>query len=169
MTAYADTLPVGRFPDGAIVATQWILDIPGIQIDVADTQLPWDLSVPFQYGYAQCSVVGGVPDQNAPAFTTMVQCDFWVEAPSEDRIFRMQAQDMAKQVQLAAYDRKHSKRGVTPKPYEYNGTQIAYQSCHVQDVYCLQEPHDIVSPDNQMYAGCSMDMMFTWVPNIQVP
>lgn len=165
---YADQLPVGRFPYGAVVAAAWILSIPGIQVDIADTQLPWDLDVPFKYGYVQLTTVGGVPKEDVPFFQTMVQCDCWVEAPSNDRIFTMQAQDIAKQIQFAAYDRQGAKRGVTPQPYEYNGTQITYQTCHVDSVYCMQEPHNIVSPDNAMYAGCSMDLMFTWTPNISV-
>lgn len=167
MTAYANELPVGRYPDGALVAAQWILDIPGIQIDLADTQLPWDLDVPFKYGYAQVNVVGGVPDQNAPFFQTVVQCGCWVEAPSEDRIFRMQANDLAKQIQVAAYGTK-AKRGVTPMPYEYNGTKVTYQTAHVNSVYCMQEPHDIVSPDNAFYTGCAMDLMFTWTLNKEI-
>lgn len=167
-TSYANELPVGRYPDGAQVAAAWILSVPGIQIDSAGTQLPWDLDVPFTYGYAQLTVVGGVPNQNVPYFQTMVQCDCWVEAPSEDRIFRMQSQDLAKQVQLGGYDRKNTKRGVTPAPYVYNGQQIVYQTAHVESVYTLSEPHDILSPDNQFYAGASFDFMITWTTNIKV-
>lgn len=159
---------LGVYPDAEIVAAAWIMSIPGIEIDLADWRLPWDLNTPVINGYAQLTVVGGVPKQDVPYYETVMQIDCWVESPSEDRIFRMQASALAKQIQYATYDRKHVKRGVTPQPYLWNGQTITYANAHVSDVYCLQEPHRIVSPDNQLYEGYSFDAMFTWAANIVV-
>jgi hypothetical protein len=119
-------------------------------------------------GYVQLTVVGGVPLKDAPFFESIMQVDCWVEAPSEDRIFRMQASSIAKQIQFAALDRKNAKRGVTPQPYLWNGETITYAHAHVSSVVCMQEPHRMQSTDNPLYEGYSMDMMFTWAANIVV-
>lgn len=162
-------MPVlGVYPDAEIVAAAWIMSIPNIEIDLADWRLPWDLNTPVHNGYAQVTVIGGVPLKDSPYFESIIQVDCWVEAPSEDRIFRMQASALAKQLQYACLDRKNVKRGVLPQPYLWNGQTITYANAHVASVYCMQEPHRMQSTDNSLYEGYSMDMMFTWTANIDV-
>lgn len=153
---------IGTYPDAEVVAAAWIMSIPGLTLDLADYQLPWDLNVPVLNGYVQLTVIGGPANQNVPIFTSMLQVDCWVEAPSEDRVFRMQASAIAKQIQYATWDRKNCPRGVTPTPFLSSGTTVTYANAHVSSAYVMQEPHKIQSTDNPMYEGYSMDMMFTW-------
>lgn len=155
-------IPIGVYPDAELVICAWIMSIPDIQIGYADWRLPWDLNVPSYDGYAQVTVIGGVPDQNVPLFHTTVQVDTWAEAPSEDRVFRLRASHITKQIQYACWDRQNVGRGVTPVETLDNGNVIQYPGARVYSAYTLTEPHQIQSKDNPLYEGYSMDMAFTW-------
>lgn len=152
----------GLYPDAELVVCAWILGIPGIQVDAVDHELPWDLNVPVNNGYVQVTVIGGVPNMDVPIFSSMVQVGSWVNAPTEDRIFRLQASSLAKQIQLACYDRVGAQRAVSPAELGPEGFSSEYPNAHVFRAKTLTEPHRMVSKDNPMYEGYSMDMMFDW-------
>lgn len=159
---------IGVFPDAELVIASWIMSIPDIEIDWADNKLPWDLNVPDHYGYAQVTVIGGAPDQDAPMFHTVAQIDCWVLTPSDDRIYRLKASGLAKSIQYAAYDRINSKRGLTVQETLPDGEIITYPNAVMNSVYAMTEPHMLQSKDNPIYAGYSMDMTFNWTCGIQV-
>lgn len=160
---------IGMYPDAELVISAWVKSIPGIQIDSADDQLPWDLAVnPGVNGYVQVTVLNGAPDPNVPLFHTVAQIDCWTMAPSEDRIFRLRASSVAKQIQYAAYDRKNAERGLTLLEQFPDGNYISYPNAHMYTVECLSEPHKIQSRVNPIYEGYSMDMMFNWTAGITV-
>jgi hypothetical protein len=157
---------IGIYPDAELVICSWIMSIPGIQVDYADWRLPWDLPVAFHYGYAQVTVINGVPDKEVPLFHTIAQVDFWVGAPSEDRIFRVMSSGLAKSVQYACYDRVRAQRQVIVKETLPNGDIITFPNAHVYTAVTMTEPHYIQSRDNPFYEGYSMDMEFTWTSGI---
>lgn len=161
--------PVGQYPDAELVTSAWIASIPGIQIDAVDHELPWDLPVNVNLGYVQVTVIGGTPSSYAAFFRSMVQVDSWVSAPSEDRVYRLQASNIAKTIQLASIDRKAAERGVAISETLPEGGVVTYPNAHVYTAECLTEPHRMVSKDNPMYEGYSMDLMFTWAWNISTP
>lgn len=155
------------FPDAELVISAWMMSIPNFPV-YADYQLPWDINEPLDNGYIQVTVINGAPDQNVPLFHTVAQIDCWVNAPSEDRYYRLQASGMAKAVQYAAYDRKKAKRGLTLTTALSDGRVIEYPPAHMDTVVCLTEPHRIQSKDNYIFEGYSMDMTFTWTCGIPV-
>lgn len=157
---------VGKFPDAELVVCNWIQDIPGIEVDGVDHQLPWDVPSPIYNGYVQVTVMSGVPNQYAGVFHTICQVDSWVSAPSEDRVYRLQASALAKEIQYAAYDRKNAKRAVFPQEEGPESYQVNYPMAHMSSVVCMTEPHVIISKENPVYEGYSMDMTFSWTTNI---
>lgn len=161
-------LTIGQYPDAELVICAWIMSIPEFSIGYADWRLPWDLDVPSFEGYAQVTVLNGAPDANVPLFHTAVQVDTWVEAPSEDRLYRLQASNLAKGIQYACYDRVNAERGVTPQEILPNGNVVKYPPAHIYTVSTLTDPHQIQSKDNPLYEGYSMDMVFTWTSGITV-
>lgn len=158
---------VGNFPDGEVVICAWIRSIPNLSADIVDVQMPWDLNVGNFNGYVQVTVTGGAPDVNLSLFHTVAQVDCWVEAPSEDRYFRMKASDLVKQIQYNAYDRIGAERAVQPVEPLGDGSQVTYRTAHVYTVQTLSEPHRMVSTDNGMYEGYSVDLNVTWTTGIQ--
>lgn len=157
---------LGVYPDAELVICSWIMSIPGIQIDYADWHLPWDLPVAFNNGYAQVTVINGPPEAEVPLFHTVAQVDFWVGAPSEDRVYRAMASGLAKSVQYACYDRVKAQRKVTVQENMPDGTVIRYPNAHVYTAVTLDDPHYIKSRENPFYEGYSMDMRFTWTSGI---
>lgn len=162
-------MPVAMYPDAELVICAWIRSIPGIALDHADWMFPWDLNLPPGWnGYAQVTVLSGAPDQNVPLFHTVAQIDCWTPAPSYDRIFRLRASNLAKQIQYGAYDRLKAHRGVELYEPLPDGNAIEYPSAIVYSAYAMSDPHQIQSPVNQMYCGYSFDMTFNWTCGITV-
>lgn len=160
---------IPTYPDAEMVAAAWIRSIPGIVVDAVDVQFPWDVNVPPAVnGYVQVSSAGGVPDQNVPLFHTTVQVDCWVLAPSEDRIFRLRASALAKQIQYATWDRLKAERGVEVIEQLSDGTFITYPNAHVYTAVCLTDAHPLITAENPSYEAYSFDMMFTWTTAMTV-
>jgi hypothetical protein len=157
----------GRFPDSELVMIAWIASIPEFTADWVDHELPWDLNVPVENGYVQVTPIGGVPSQDVPLFMSTAQVDCYVNAPSEDRSFRLWAKDIAMQIKMACYDREHVGRAVTPVEQGPEGLLVTYPVCRVYDVYCLTDGHYIESKDNYNFEGWSMDFAITWTFNQQ--
>jgi hypothetical protein len=154
---------LGIYPDALLVSMAWIRSIPGLAADYVDERLPWDLNVPVQNGYVQVTEIGGgAPHQNIPLFSSTIQVDCWVESPSEDRTYRLQASALAQQIIMATYDRQHIGRALSLRAIGPEGMDIEYPNAHVFSAYVVSFVHDMPNTVNPVFAGNTMDMTFTW-------
>lgn len=158
---------VGQYPDPELVVAGWIRSIPGFVIDAVDHRLPWDINVGAGgNGYVQVNPIGGVADVAVPLFHSVCQIDCWVLTPNNDRIFRMQASGIGKEIQYAAWDRTNAERGVECYETLPNGEVITYPNAHVYTAVVQTEPHPFQDRQNPIYRGYTFDLMVTWAAGI---